>query len=112
MNRAHGMHVDKKMKNCQYFSKQLQIKSDHVLSQALLEMNKVGSDRNNDFSIPNLIRKKSVSMIRKYHTHTMQTNPRHREEEPHNTICHKPPARQLATTSSFVPIKVLAKLDR
>ena len=50
MTRAHGMHLDlKHMKSFQKFSKQLQIKSDHVLSQELLKMNKVGSDRNNDF---------------------------------------------------------------
>ena len=28
--------------------------------------------------------KKKVSMIRKYHNHTLQTNPRHCEEEPQN----------------------------
>ena len=28
---------------------------------------------------------KKVSMIRKYHNHTLQTNPQHREEEPRNT---------------------------
>ena len=28
--------------------------------------------------------KKYVRMIRKYHNHTLQTNPRHCEEEPHN----------------------------
>ena len=28
-------------------------------------------------------------MIRKYHNHTLHTNPRHREEEPHNSNCHK-----------------------
>ena len=29
--------------------------------------------------------KKQVSTIMKYHNHTLQTNPRHREEEPQNT---------------------------
>ena len=29
------------------------------------------------------------------HNHTLQTNPRHREEEPQNTNSHKPPERQL-----------------
>ena len=33
--------------------------------------------------------KKKVSIIRKYHNHTLQTNPRHRKEEPHNTECRK-----------------------
>ena len=31
-------------------------------------------------------------MIRKYHNHKLQTNPWHREEEPHNN--HKAPGRQ------------------
>ena len=29
---------------------------------------------------------KQVSIIKKYHNHTLQTNPWHREEEPHVTI--------------------------
>ena len=39
--------------------------------------------------------KKQVSMIREYHNHTPQTNPRHREEEPQNTGCYKTSRRQL-----------------
>ena len=31
-----------------------------------------------------MLYKKLVSMITKYHNHTLQTNPRHREEEPQN----------------------------
>ena len=31
-------------------------------------------------------------MIRKYHNHKLQTNPRHREGEPHNN--HMTPGRQ------------------
>ena len=31
-------------------------------------------------------------MIRKYHNHKLQTNPRHREEEPNNN--HETPGRQ------------------
>ena len=31
-------------------------------------------------------------MIRKYHNRKLQTNPRHREEEPHNN--HETPERQ------------------
>ena len=33
--------------------------------------------------------KMQVSMIRKYHNHTLQTNPRHREEEPYDNGNHK-----------------------
>ena len=33
-----------------------------------------------------------MSMIRKYHNNKLQTNPWHREEEPHNN--HKTPGRQ------------------
>ena len=32
-----------------------------------------------------LASKKQVSMLRKYHNHTLQTNPRHSEEELQNT---------------------------
>ena len=35
---------------------------------------------------------KIVSMVRKYHNHKLQTNPWHREEEPHNN--HETPRRQ------------------
>ena len=34
-------------------------------------------------------------MTRKYHNHTLQTNPGHHEEEPQNTNTHKPSDRQL-----------------
>ena len=34
-------------------------------------------------------------MIRKYHTHTLQTNTWHREEEPENTNIHKTSEKQL-----------------
>ena len=33
-------------------------------------------------------------MIRKYHTHTLQTNPGHREEEPQNIYSTKTSVRQ------------------
>ena len=36
-----------------------------------------------------------VSMIRQYHNHALQTNPRNREEEPQNTNSHKTSGRQL-----------------
>ena len=68
--------------------------------------------------------KKQVNMIRKCHNHTSQTNPRHREEEPHSTDCHKTPGRQLkqkqsnhlslslSLSLSLIPIKMIAKLER
>ena len=34
-------------------------------------------------------------MVRKYHNHTLQPNPRHRKEEPQNTNSQKTPGRQL-----------------
>ena len=41
-------------------------------------------------------------MIRKYHTHTLQTNPQHGEEEPQHTIKqHKASGRQLSKTLSL-----------
>ena len=51
----------------------------------------VGYLRNTDAD-PSLLRLKVVSLIRKYHNHKLQTNPRHREEEPRNN--HKTPGRQ------------------
>ena len=39
--------------------------------------------------------KNQVSMIRKHHNHTLQTNPRHREEKPQNTDCQETSGRQL-----------------
>ena len=47
-------------------------------------------------------------MIRKYHNHTQQNKPRHREEESHNTYSHKESGRQLRYSS----IKLIAKLER
>ena len=49
---------------------------------------------------------KIVSMIRKYHSHKLQTNPWHSEEEQHNT--HKTPGRQAKQSHqlSLFPIKV------
>ena len=43
-----------------------------------------------------------MSMIRKYHNHTLQINPWHKEEEPQTTNSHKTPGR---------PIKMTAKLE-
>ena len=48
--------------------------------------------------------KKHVSKIRKYmyHNHTMQTNPRHREEEPQNNNNHKTLVRK--TNQEKLPV--------
>ena len=41
-------------------------------------------------------------MISKYHNHKLKTNPRYREEEPHNN--HKTPARQTKQSNQlFLP---------
>ena len=49
-------------------------------------------------------------MTTKYHIHTLQTNPRHREEESLNTYSHK--ASRTQTARSLFPIKMIAKLER
>ena len=49
-------------------------------------------------------------MIRKYHNHILQTNPWHREEEPHNN--HETPRRQTKQSNQLsLPIKMIAKLE-
>ena len=48
-------------------------------------------------------------MIRKYHSHKLQTNPWHRKEEPHNN--HETPGRQSKAISSLFPIVMIAKLE-
>ena len=49
-------------------------------------------------------------MIKKYHNHKLQTNPCHREEEPHNN--HETPGKQTKrATSSLFPTKIIAKLE-
>ena len=45
--------------------------------------NDEGLASNNKDNMTSLAKSEKVSMIRKYHNHTLQTNPRHREEEPH-----------------------------
>ena len=40
-------------------------------------------------------------MIKKYHNHTLQTNPMHGEEEPQNTNSHKTSGRQLNQSKQF-----------
>ena len=44
-------------------------------------------------------------MIRKYYNHTLQTNPWHREEEPHNN--HEVPGRQTNVQYIFHFIDIL-----
>ena len=58
--------------------------------------------------------KKWMRMIRKYLNHTLQTNPRHCEEEPQNPNSHMTPGRQVKCylVSSLRTIKMIAKLDR
>ena len=51
--------------------------------------------------------KKKVSMTSKYHNHILQTNPRHRDEEPRNiyikqNICKTIIAKQSAFSSSSI----------
>ena len=43
----------------------------------------------------NIISKKQVSMNKKYHNHTLQTNTSYREEERQNTNSHKTSGTQL-----------------
>ena len=50
-------------------------------------------------------------MIRKYHSQTVQTNTRHREEEPQNiTVRRHQEDNYSKATSSLSPFKMIAKL--
>ena len=51
---------------------------------------------------------KKVSMIRKYHNHTLQTNSWHREEDLQDTR----KTNRVKRTGSLFPIKMIAKLER
>ena len=52
-------------------------------------------------------------MIRKYHNHTPQTKPRHREEESREIYSNKTPVRQKRkATRSLLLFKMFAKLER
>ena len=42
-----------------------------------------------------------MSLIRKYFNHTLQTNPRHCEEELHNINSHKAPGKQLKQSNQL-----------
>ena len=48
-------------------------------------------------------------MIRKCHTRKLQTNPRHREEEPHNS--QETPGGQIKQKNQPLPIKMTANLE-
>ena len=49
-------------------------------------------------------------MIRRYHNHKLQTNPWHREEEPHNN--HETPGRQTKKSNQLShPMEMIAKLE-
>ena len=52
-------------------------------------------------------------MIRTYHNHTLQTNQRHREEEPHLTftVTRQPKDNKSKATSSLFLVKMLTKLE-
>ena len=52
-------------------------------------------------------------MIKKYHNHTLQTNSRHREEEPQNNNNHKTLGRQTkySIQLSLFPIMMIAKQE-
>ena len=51
-------------------------------------------------------------MIRKYHNHTLQTNPRHREEEPRTLRAMRQEDNLSKATSSLFIIEMIAKLER
>ena len=53
-------------------------------------------------------------MARKYHNHTLQTNPLHREEETHSTNSHmtlKAIFKQPSLSLSLFPSEMIAKLE-
>ena len=54
--------------------------------------------------------KKHVNLIRKYHNHTLQTNPRYREEESQNTRCHKTSGRQLFLSKATISLSLSLSL--
>ena len=63
----------------------------------------------------NLYPKKQRCMIGKYHNHTLQTNPRHREEEPQDTghwlSQYIRKTVKVNATNALFPIKMIAKLE-
>ena len=55
---------------------------------------------------------KIVSMIRKYHNHTQQANPPHREEEPQNFYNNNTSVRQCKVTSFIFLFERIAKPEQ
>ena len=53
---------------------------------------------------------KQVSKIGKYHNHTLQTNPRHHQEEPQIVAIHMLDNNSKATSFLF-RFKIIAKLE-
>ena len=55
----------------------------------------------------------TMYLISKFHNHKLQTNPRHREEEPqNNNKTSRRRSKHGKATSSVFPIKMIAKLER
>ena len=53
-----------------------------------------------------------MTSTRKYHNHTLQTNPQHREEEPNNIYSNNTFVRHLSKATSFLFLfKMIAKLE-
>ena len=52
-----------------------------------------------------------MSMVKKYHNNKLQTNPWHREEEPHFTFMRHQEDKQNKAISSLFPMDMIAKLD-
>ena len=52
-----------------------------------------------------------VSMIRKYHNHILQTNPRHREEDAQNIYSNKTSDNNGKAISFLFLFKIIAKLE-
>ena len=52
-------------------------------------------------------------MIRKFHNHTLHTNPWHHKEEPQNTINNMASESQLSkATSSLFPLNMIARRNK
>ena len=58
-----------------------------------------------------LLNRKEVSMIKKYHNYTLQTNSLHREEEPQNTYSQKTQGRHLKQPTISLCDKLIAKVE-
>ena len=67
---------------------------DKVILCDLMQNDEGLASNNKDNNMTSLARSEKVSIIRKYHNHTLQTNQRHREEEPQNIYSNNTPVRQ------------------